>query len=871
MLRKLCKRLPERIDYMKKLLIVDGNSILNRAFYGVRPLTTRDGRNTNAIFGFINMLYKQLEELSPDYAAIAFDLKAKTFRHLKCDYYKANRKGMPEELAEQLEPAKKIASLMGFTVITKEGYEADDILGTLSVQSNADVSAYIMTGDRDSFQLITDTSFVLYVSTKETSVYDTDRIKENYGGLEPQKLIDVKSLMGDTSDNIPGVAGIGEKTAVGLIASYGSLDGVYENIDNGNPAIKGAVRTKLEGGRDSAYESRFLAEICKAVPLGVCLDDLKYNGINRRELYEVCSDLELKSIITRLGLEDYAEKESDNLSLFDIEPKKLEFNLSNELPEKSDEALFTYIDKAQNKIYCTYDGDSVAVLEATAEVLGSLYESVGRKTVLHDLKDTCIFCRGFGVKVKTCVFDVLLASYVADPSKVITADSLHLYAGICGVDTAEPCQMAVLSLKSVKKAYEDLLPVIAENGQERLLYDIEMPSSAVLADMEIAGFKLNCAELEKFAERLDKRLAVRMKNIYDYAGTEFNINSTKQLAEVLFERLELPTMKKTKSGYSTNAETLEKLRPYHPIIDEILEYRLVSKLKSTYTDALISCADENGRIHTVFKQAFTLTGRLSSAEPNLQNIPIKTEEGRELRKFFEAKDENYVLIDADYSQIELRLMAALSGDENMIETYKAGKDIHTSTASQVFGVAIGDVTPELRKKAKAVNFGIIYGISDFSLAGDMHVSRKEAGDYINNYFAKYPKIKEYLENAKAKARLLGYSETLYGRRRYIPELSAKNKNLQGFGERVAMNAPIQGTAADIIKIAMVNVARRLEAECDDSRLVLQVHDELIVESHVSEKDKAEAILKEEMENAASLAVPLEVQAGVGFNWFEAHD
>lgn len=856
---------------MKKLLAVDGNSILNRAFYGVRPLTTRDGRNTNAIFGFINMLYKQIEELSPDYAAIAFDLKAKTFRHLKCDYYKANRKGMPEELAEQLEPAKKIASLMGFKVLTAEGYEADDILGTLSALSGEDVRAYIMTGDRDSFQLVTGTSHVLYVSTKETSVYDEERIKETYAGIEPIKLIDVKSLMGDTSDNIPGVPGIGEKTALGLISSYGTLDGVYENVDSGNPAIKGAVRTKLENGRDSAYESRFLAEICKTVPLGITLDDLKYGGLDRGGLYEMCADLELKSIISRLGL-DREEKSADteNPSLFDLPAKTLEYRKADSLPPVSEDPLFVFADEAENMLYFSDGGEDVCAVPADSETISGLFAENGRKTVVHNLKDLYIYCGKFGVKPENCVFDVMLASYAADPSKVITPENLYSYCGVCGADTSIASQKAVLSVMSIKKAYDDLRTVIAENGQERLLYDIEMPTSAVLAEMETAGFRLNCAGLSEFAERLDKRLAARQKNIYEYAGTEFNINSTKQLAEVLFERLELPAMKKTKSGYSTNAETLEKLRPYHPIINEILEYRLVAKLKSTYTDALIGAADENGRIHTNFKQAFTLTGRLSSAEPNLQNIPIKTEEGRELRRFFEAKDENYVLIDADYSQIELRLMAALSGDENMIETYRLGRDIHTSTAAQVFGVSEDEVTPELRKKAKAVNFGIIYGISDFSLAGDMHVSRKDAADYINSYFAKYPKVKEYLENAKLSARLSGYSETLYGRRRYIPELSAKNKNLQAFGERVAMNAPIQGTAADIIKIAMVNVHRRLSEECSDSRLVLQVHDELIVEAHVSEKEKAAAILKEEMENAASLSVPLEVQAGVGFNWFDAH-
>lgn len=856
---------------MKKLLIVDGNSILNRAFYGVRPLTTRDGRNTNAIFGFINMLHKQITELAPDYAAIAFDLRAKTFRHLKCDYYKANRKGMPEELAEQLEPAKKIAELMGFKLLTLEGYEADDILGTLSTLSDESVNAYIMTGDRDSYQLITDTSFVLYVSTKDTSVCDKETIRINYGGLTPEKLIDVKALMGDTSDNIPGVPGIGEKTAVNLIATYGSLDGVYEAVDGGNPDIKGAARTKLESGKNSAYESRFLAEICKTAPVGVTLSDLEYKGMDRKGLLDICTDLELNSIIKRLELDIQAVAPTslDNMSLFDIETKQLEYK---DVPtvEISGEA-FIYADTENGKVYYTTDGESILRADASKENLEKLFGDGEIKSIVHNLKDLCIYLDTFGVKLTNCVFDIMLGSYVADPAKVITSENLYSYCGITGIDTAIPEQKAILCVKSVKEAYDSLVPIIKANGQEDLLYNIEMPVSFVLADMQASGFKLNREGLKEFSEKLDKRLAFRQKNIYDYAECEFNINSTKQLAEVLFEKLELPAQKKTKSGYSTDAETLEKLRPYHPIINEILEYRLVAKLKSTYTDALISAADENGRIHTVFKQAFTLTGRLSSAEPNLQNIPIKTEEGRELRRFFEAKDENYVLIDADYSQIELRLMAAMSGDQNMINTYKEGKDIHTSTASQVFGVPEELVTSDLRKKAKAVNFGIIYGISDFSLAGDMHVTKKEASEYIKSYFAKYPKVKEYLDNAKETARNLGYSETLYARRRYIPELAAKNKNLQSFGERVAMNAPIQGTAADIIKVAMVNVAKRLEKECADSRLVLQVHDELIVEAHVSEKEKALTILKEEMENAACLAVPLEVEANIGFNWFEAHE
>ena len=857
---------------MKKLLAVDGNSILNRAFYGVRPLTTKDGRNTNAIFGFINMLYKQISELKPDYAAIAFDLKEPTFRHEKCAYYKATRKGMPPELAEQLEPAKEIANLLGFRVLTSKGYEADDILGTLSEYASEDVETYVMTGDRDSFQLIGKNSYVLYVSTKDTLVYDEKKIAENYGGNCPRQLIDVKSLMGDASDNIPGVPGIGEKTAVDLISKYKSLDNLYKELESGNPEIKGAVRTKLENSKASAYESRFLAEICKTVPLGITLSDLEYHGIDRKKLLDVCVDLELKSVISRLKLDEIPEndgKKDQNASIFETVEKVLEYK-EIPVPEIPEGLLFVYPDFAGHKIYFSQSGEVFCVPE-NEESLSEIFESDKVQTVLHNLKEIQLYCIKLGKDVKNCVFDALLASYVANPSKVITAENLHSYNFIAGVDSSKPDQKAVLCVKSLEKAYSELSAAIKENGQENLLYGVEMPLSKVLAEMERTGFKLNVKKLAEYSLKLDENIAKRREKIYELAGKEFNINSTKQLADVLFNDLDLPTQRKNKSGYSTDAETLEKLRPYHPIIDEILEYRVISKLKSTYTDALIGVADENGRIHTNFKQAFTLTGRLSSAEPNLQNIPIRTKEGGELRKFFEAKDSSYVLIDADYSQIELRLMAIISGDENMLESYRKGKDIHASTASQVFGIPYDAITPELRKKAKAVNFGIIYGISDFSLAGDLHVTRREAGEYIKSYFANFPKIKSYLDSAILSASEKGYSETLYARRRYIPELAAKNKNLRAFGERVAMNAPIQGTAADIIKIAMLNVDSRLKKEKLDAKLVLQVHDELIIEAKKEDAGAAKKILKEEMENVADFGIPLEVSVGTGFTWAEAHE
>ena len=850
---------------MKTLLAVDGNSLLNRAFYGVKPLTTRDGRNTNAIYGFMQMLYKQLTELSPDYAAVAFDLRAPTFRHLKCDYYKATRHGMPSELAEQLPYAKTVAGLMGFHVLTKEGYEADDILGTLSMFSGADVHAYIMTGDRDSYQLITKTASVLYVSTKDTSVYDEACVAANYGGATPAQLIDIKSLMGDTSDNIPGVAGVGEKTAVGLIAAYKTLDGVYAALDAGDAGIKGALVGKLTAGRDKAYESRFLAEICKTVPLEVTLDELRYGGLRKKELLALCTELELHSLIKRMELDVPEKAESGTLSLFDtgVEEKETA-KASRMLAELPKEGLvFADVDTASDTIYFLGEDGDVYKAAADETTLETLFVTRAGDAVVHDFKALCLYALTKGIRLTVPAFDVLLASYVLDPSKVLSNEILH--------PDGDTETVFVRAVRGIKAAYEEQHGKIAENGMEKLLYEIEIPTSAVLAEMEYVGFKLNTERLKAFSAVLDERLQKRRESIYAYADGEFNINSTKQLAEVLFEKLGLPAQKKTKSGYSTDAETLEHLRPYHPIIDEILEYRAVSKLRSTYTDPLIEAADEDGRIHTNFKQAFTLTGRLSSAEPNLQNIPVRTEEGAELRKFFEAGSEEQVLIDADYSQIELRLLAAMSGDENMIEAYRSGKDIHTSTAASVFGVPAEEVTPELRKKAKAVNFGIIYGISDFSLAGDMHVSRKEAADYIAAYFAGFPRIKAFLEGTKASAREKGYSETLFGRRRYIPELAVKNKNVQSFGERVAMNAPIQGTAADIIKIAMIAAAKRLREEGLDARLVLQVHDELIVESSKHDAARACEVLREAMESAVSLPVRLTAEVHMGRTWFEAKD
>ena len=845
---------------MKKLLAVDGNSLINRAFYGVKPLTTRDGRNTNAVFGFINMLKSQLDAHNPDYAVVAFDMKKPTFRHEKYDFYKATRKGMPEELAEQFDSAKQAAKYLGFHEITCEGFEADDILGTLSTLANEDIQVYILTGDRDSYQLVTKHVNVLYLSTKETLLIDEKAVMEKYG-VEPEKLIEVKALMGDTSDNIPGVKGIGEKTAIGLVQKYGTVENLYEKLPDATDIAKG-VYAKLEADKEMAFASRFLAEINKNAPINKNIDEFEYKGIDKSALCAFCEDLELNSIITRLGLREC----DDNVSMFEtviLDCKDIES--AEEIEETNLSCLFD-----EEQIFVSDSRATVYRMPQNSENMQKILCDDKKNIVVHDIKSIALKAYKYGIEeIKCSFYDVLLASYVADPSSVVTAENLATVYGSGGVNVDNKEQADILAVKNLSKLKEELDEKINAAGQRSLLYDIEFPLSLVLAEMEHIGFLINKEELKDYAVKLDYAIKARQETIFAIAGCEFNINSPKQLGEVLFEKMGLPAPKKTKSGYSTDAETLEKLRQYTPIVDEILEYRTVAKLKSTYADGLICAIGDDGRLHTNFKQALTLTGRLSSADPNLQNIPIRTAEGREIRKVFIPK-EGCVLIDADYSQIELRVMAAMSGDENMISTYKKGEDIHTSTAAQVFGVAPDEVTGEMRKKAKAINFGIIYGISDFSLAGDMKVSRKEAGEYISRYFEKYPDVEAYLKKVKEKAYEDGYVSTLYNRRRYIPELKSRIYMQRMFGERVAMNAPIQGTAADIIKIAMIRVHKALKEEKLDAKLILQVHDELIIESSQKDENRAREILVREMENAASLSVPLEVDAQTGCTWEACH-
>ena len=846
-------------DKKSVLLAVDGNSILNRAYYGIRMLTTKDGLCTNAVYGMITMLHKQLETVSPDMCAIAFDLKAPTFRHKMYDGYKATRKGMPEELAVQLPYAKECAAAMGFKIIEKEGFEADDILGTLSTFASEDKEVYIFTGDKDSLQLIGENVKILLAGNTDTTAYDREKFFEKYGVM-PEQFVDVKALMGDTSDNIPGVAGIGEKTALKLISDFGSLDKLYEKYVSSS--LTAGVKNKLEAGKENAYLSRTLAEICRTVELGLTPDEL-IRQENKSALFELCKKLEFSALIKKFELDKPDVLESPKARI-DINLKEKTIN-EKELTTLNGEYSVSFeTNSFDTKIELLKNGsEEILVCKASSDAIKSLLANKNVKLICYDCKHIYKELAAIEIYTDGFYFDSMLGAYVLDPSGSFELEKLCIqYLG----DTLHE---DIPKTYYVMKIYEAIIGIIEERKQHKLMFDIEMPLARVLADMEIYGFKLDLDGLAIYGEQLSKLEKEYEERIYYYAGGEFNVNSPKQLGEVLFERLMLPPPgKKKKTGYSTGAEVLEKLRAYHPIIEEILEYRKVSKLKSTYTDGLAKNAGADGRVHTNFKQTGTATGRLSSTEPNLQNIPIRTELGRELRRYFLPKNSDYLLLDADYSQIELRLLADISGDENMIAAFKSGEDIHTSTASAVFGVSKESVTGEQRKRAKAVNFGIVYGIGAFSLAQDLGISRAQANEYIESYLSSYPGVRDYLKNVVKTAYEDGYVTTPLGRRRYIPELAGQNKNLKSFGERVAMNSPIQGSAADIIKIAMVNVGRKLREMNVDARLILQVHDELLIEAHRDVADEVAKMLQNEMENAVSLNVPLVAEVTRGENWFD---
>ncbi len=836
---------------MKKLLVVDGNSILNRAFYGIRPLKTRDGLFTNAIYGMVNIIDRHLKTYEPDYFAVAFDMRAPTFRHKFSEEYKATRHGMPEELAMQLEPAKECMRAMGAAVVMLEGFEADDILGTLSaLAEQEEVMSYIVTGDKDSLQLISDKTNVVLATNTEPILFDTNMFVEKYGVL-PTQFVDVKALMGDSSDNIKGVPGIGEKTAFKLIAEYGTLDNIYDGLET-KKLTAGTIK-KLAEGKQSAYDSRFLAKILRDAPLPLTLEDTLCRP-DKKKLLELFTQFEFSGLIKRMALEeDDAEEVTQAFSVQEISANAL--SLADGVPYA---VAFDF----ENDKAAICDGSAVWEISDIAS-LQPLFDGNG-SFIVHDLKTILHALLPKAIRFTACTDDVMLMAYIAAVTdNDFTFDKLT--QRILG-KTAKTLAERAYYTKAIHKFF---LEELQRSEQEKLYREIEFPLCRVLFEMEVEGFTVDVAALRLFSRTLGEKQTEYGERVYEAAGERFNINSPKQLGVILFEKLGFPHAKKTKSGYSTSADILEKLRPYHPIIGDILEYRQYGKLKSTYADGLAEAADANNRVHTSFRQALTATGRLSSTEPNLQNIPIKTELGREFRKFFVAKNDDYTLIDADYSQIELRLLAAISEDEAMTDAFCSGYDIHTATAMKIFGVSKEDVTIELRKRAKAVNFGLVYGMGEFSLAVDLGISRADAKAYIDSYLGAYPKVRAYMENVVAEAKANGFVKTLFGRRRYIPELSSGKKMEAAFGERVAMNSPIQGTAADIIKLAMVNIDRKLKEGGYDARLLLQVHDELIIEAHKSCASEVRALMQTEMENAVKLAVPLTVEIAVGNSWYDA--
>lgn len=840
---------------MKKILVIDGNSIINRAFYGVRPLTTKSGKSTNAIFGMINIISRQMDAVKPDFAAVAFDLKAKTFRHEMYEHYKEGRHPTPPELLSQFPDAKECLTLMGIHVMELPGYEADDIQGTVAslAHSEEDTESYILTGDRDLLQLIDEKITVLLATNQDTLHMNRDQFFEKYG-VEPSQFVDMKALMGDSSDNIPGVAGIGEKTASALIQNFGSLDSIYENIED--KRISKGVREKLLRDKDNAYLSKRLAKIDTAAPITEKLEEIRYTGPDCSALYKKFTELELNSFIVKFGL----KPGGDECRICNEDAEAADFRNVSPADIKGNGRIA--LQEINGEIY-VYDGNESLKLTGGLADVGKYID--GSEIICYDGKALWhkIDRTGFTISDKTKLLDLALYAYVLNPGSG-SAGIPSLVSMFLGKSVADdtPCPALMWELE------EEMRKKIDTDGLTRVLDELEIPLVNILAKIEKHGFMINKSGMLEFADALDKLAAELTERIYVGAGGEFNINSPKQLGEVLFVNLGLPTIKKkTKTGYSTDAETLEALRAYSPIIDDILEYRQVTKLRGTYAAALPLVADAEDRIHTDFKQALTATGRLSSADPNLQNIPIRTKMGREMRRYFIAKD-GYTLVDADYSQIELRLLAHISEDYTMTEAFKSGEDIHRKTASAVFGVPEESVNEEMRKRAKAVNFGIVYGISGFSLAKDIGTTQAEATKYIKSYKMNYPSVDRYLDNVVKEAEELGYTTTPMGRRRYIPEINAQNGNLRAFGRRVAMNAPIQGAAADIMKLAMINVDRALKESGLDARLVMQVHDELVIEAKDSDAERAAELVKREMEGAVSLSLPLTVDVTVGKNWLE---
>lgn len=876
-----------------KIVLIDGNSILNRAFYGIPDLTNSEGMHTNAVYGFLNILLKILDEEKPEYAAVAFDVKHPTFRHEMYKEYKGTRKPMPEELRQQLPLIKEVLSAMNFKIIEKAGYEADDILGTIAKMAQKEgYLVSLVSGDRDLLQIATDKIKIRIPKTKKGGTqiedYNTADVIEKYG-ITPEQIIDLKGLMGDASDNIPGVPSIGEKTAVKILTAYPTVEEAIENVDNIKPP---RAANALKEHKDLALLSKKLATIKTDCELDFTFNEAKLGDIFNEDAINLFRKLEFKSLITRVG----STSSTDN----DIDQKIIasdDFNECNDILNKlknTSMAAFSMINDeiGDDSLALCIDEERVYVFKAegfitTQYILDAIRQYVlsGGLLIINGLKNLLKYC---DFSDNDNIFDISIASYLLNPlADSYTYDNIaRNYKGLILPSLDEMLGKNSKKLEKNKRkeifdracaydayvsycAYDAVMNALKEEEMLELYNNIEHPLIFTLADMEKRGIKADKKELETYSQKLNERIMQLETQIYELAGEQFNINSPKQLGVILFEKLNLPFAKKTKTGYSTSADIMEKLQCEHPVVGKVLEYRQLTKLKSTYADGLAGYIGEDGRIHTTFNQTITATGRISSTEPNLQNIPIRFELGKMIRKVFKPEP-GYIFMDADYSQIELRVLAHMSGDEALINAYNSDEDIHKITASKVFNTPLDEVTPLQRRNAKAVNFGIVYGISSFGLGQDLNITRKEAQEYIKSYFKTYPQIKNFLDELVEQAKTRGYAITMYNRRRPVPELSSTNFMQRQFGERVAMNSPIQGSAADIIKIAMINVNKRLKSENLKSRLLLQIHDELLIETHESEVDKVRKILINEMKNASNLKVSLEVDANTGNDWYEAH-
>lgn len=869
---------------MKKdtFIIIDGNSLMHRAFYALPPLTNKEGLHTNVVYGFVNMINKLIDGFNPKYMAIAFDTKAPTFRHEEYTEYKAKRQRMPEEMAEQIPYLKQVVDAMSIERIEIDGYEADDIIGTLSKASDdEDIHTLIVTGDRDAFQLISPNVHVLITKKgiSDMEEYDREKLISQYT-VSPEQVVDLKGLMGDASDNIPGVPGVGEKTALELLKQFGSIDNL---LNNTSQIKKNKVRENVENNKEMAIMSKRLATIKRDIPVDMDIKKYLFKDADYDVLYELYKKLEFKSLLDKIGHlitadENTKPKEKIKYCLIDNES-----DIRNIFNEIQKDGLFAFklslnANGLPDNIYIAFDDKIffVPINDFSRPIIKSIMEDKEIFKAGHDLKNDMVILKSIGINMESIKFDSMIGAYLLNPSnsgyrlkdiyREYVEEDISDYEDKEGDIHEKYCS----SVKAIWNLIKPIDDKIIQMGMEKLYHDVELPLVEVLADMEHNGFKVDMEKLEELSEDFSHRIEKLTEDIYYEAGEEFNINSTKQLSHILFDKLKLPPIKKTKTGYSTDVEVLERLFDKHPIIEKLLEYRQIIKLKSTYIDGLISIINsKTGKIHSKFNQTATATGRLSSTEPNLQNIPIKTENGREIRKVFVAENENYLLVDADYSQIELRVLAHISGDENLIDAFTNNEDIHSKTAAEVFEVDRDMVTPLMRSRAKAVNFGIVYGISDYGLSRDLKIPRKEAKIYIDSYFRRYPKVKKYMEDIVRDGKEKGYVTTILNRIRYIPELASTNAIKRNFGERMAMNTPIQGSAADIIKIAMVNVYKELKNKNMKSRLILQVHDELIIEAYKDEVDAVKQILNNNMGKAVSLCIPLIVDINMGYSWYEA--